>query len=254
MNLFYRTLGEGKPLIILHGLFGASDNWLTHGKRFAENRKVFLLDQRNHGASPHSSEFTYEGMVDDLLKFIQQHDIIRPDVLGHSMGGKVAMRLATHYPDQIDRLVVVDIGPKSYPVHHDVILEGLKTIPIDTLQSRQVADGILAKFVDNASTRQFLLKNLKRTDAGFAWKINLDIIHDQIENVGEGLADDEAFSHPALFIRGSLSDYILDSDIPDLNSHFPNNKLVTIKGAGHWVHAEKPLELAEAVENFLGNE
>lgn len=251
MNLFYRTTGEGSPLIILHGLFGSSDNWLTLGKKFGEFRTVYLVDQRNHGASAHDDEFTYDQMVEDLVIFLKQHDIIKPDILGHSMGGKVAMLFATKYPDLINKLIVVDIAPKFYPVHHNVILEGLKAIPVETLEKRSEADDILAKYVEYPGVRQFLLKNLKRTDTGFEWKMNLDVIYEHIANVGNGLEDDETFNHPTLFIRGSLSDYILDEDIPDLNAHFPNNELITIEGASHWVHVEKPDPLTDAVEKFL---
>ena len=251
MNLYYRTVGEGHPLIILHGLFGSSDNWLTHAKELGKNHKVYLLDQRNHGASPHDDEFTYDKMVEDLLFFIKQHDLIRPDIMGHSMGGKVAMLFATKYPDQINKLLVVDIAPKFYPVHHNVILEGLKEIPVEKITSRQEADDILAKFVSFPSVRQFLLKNLKRVDDGYAWKMNLDVIYDHIANVGNGLEEDQTFDHETLFIRGSESDYIEDSDIPDLDAHFPNNDLVTIHGASHWVHVEEPEQFLTAVEVFL---
>ena len=174
MNLFFRTVGDGPPLIILHGLFGSSDNWLTHAKELGKNHKIYLIDQRNHGASPHADEFTYEMMVQDLLLFIKQHDIIRPDIIGHSMGGKVAMLFAAKYPDQINKLVVVDIAPKFYPVHHNVILEGLKAIPIKEINSRQVADDMLAEYVEIPAVRQFLLKNLKRNGSSFDWKMNLE--------------------------------------------------------------------------------
>ncbi len=251
MSLFFRTVGEGRPLIILHGLFGSSDNWMTIAKQFSSYRKVYLLDQRNHGESPHSDEFTYDAMVEDLLIFLKQNDIIRPDILGHSMGGKVAMLFATKYPDQINKLIVIDIAPKFYPVHHNVILEGLKAIPVDSLKSRGEADKVLSQYVEIPGVRQFLLKNLKRTDSGFAWKMNLDAIYDHIANVGNGLEDDETFSHDTLFIRGSLSDYILDEDIPDLEAHFPKHELETVNGASHWVHVEAPEELTNIVLTFL---
>lgn len=251
MSLFFRSIGEGRPLIILHGLFGSSDNWMTIAKHLSGNRKIYLLDQRNHGESPHSGEFTYNAMVEDLLIFLKQNDIIRPDILGHSMGGKVAMLFATKYPDQINKLIVVDIAPKFYPVHHNVILEGLKAIPVDSLESRGEADKVLSKYVEIPGVRQFLLKNLKRTDDGYAWKMNLDAIYDHIANVGNGLEEEETFSHDTLFIRGALSDYIQDEDIPDLEAHFPKYKLITIEGASHWVHVEAPEELTKSVLDFL---
>lgn len=251
MNLFYRTEGEGRPLIILHGLFGSADNWLTLAKRFGKHRKVFLLDQRNHGQSPHDPDFTYDTMVNDIRLFLMAHDIIKPDILGHSMGGKVAMFFAVKYPDLINKLMVIDIGPKFYPIHHDVILEGLKAIDIENLSKRQEADDELAEYVENPGVRQFLLKNLKRTSSGYEWKMNLDVIYTNIANVGKGLDAEDRFNHETLFVRGSLSHYILDEDIDEIEKQFPNSELVTIYGASHWVHAEKPEELSDAIENFL---
>ncbi len=251
MNLFYRQQGQGPPLIVLHGLFGSADNWATMAKKMGAYRTVYLLDQRNHGASPHSHDFSYAAMVEDLNFFLKQHNIVKPDILGHSMGGKVAMFFAVKYPDLLNKLVVIDIGPKHYPVHHDVILEGLKALDIAHITSRQQADKELADYVENAGIRQFLLKNLKRTDSGFAWKMNLTVIYNQIANVGEGLKEDDSFNHPTLFVRGALSHYISDEDIPGIRRHFPNFNLVTIEGASHWVHAEKPAALAATLEDFL---
>lgn len=252
MNLFYRTEGAGPPLIILHGLFGSADNWATIAKKLSARRKIYLVDQRNHGKSPHSNEFNYAAMVDDLYFFIKQHDILRPDILGHSMGGKVAMFFAIKYPDKINRLIVVDIGPKQYPIHHDVILEGLKDIDVGRLQSRKEADVQLANYVEYESTRQFLLKNLKRTANGFEWKMNLAVIYKQVANVGEGLSVDDSFTHDTIFIRGSKSSYILDEDLAGIRQHFPNSSLETISDANHWVHAEQPIALVNTIENFLG--
>jgi esterase len=251
MSLFYRTEGEGRPLIILHGLFGSADNWLTLARRFGKYRKVFLLDQRNHGQSPHNSEFTYEAMVNDIRVFLMAHDIIKPDILGHSMGGKVAMFFAVKYPDLINKLMVIDIGPKFYPIHHDVILEGLKAINIEKITKRQEADEELAEYVEYPGVRQFLLKNLKRTPSGYEWKMNLDVIYDNIANVGNGLDSEDRFNHETLFVRGSLSHYILDDDLDGIKKHFPHCELVTIHDASHWVHAEKPEELSTEIEKFL---
>ena len=251
MNLFYRTEGEGRPLIILHGLFGSSDNWVTLAKRFGRQRKVFLLDQRNHGASPHDEDFNYKVMVNDLRIFFMQHDIIKPDILGHSMGGKVAMFFAVKYPDLINKLMVIDIGPKQYPIHHDVILEGLKAIDIKSISSRQEADDELAEYVEYDWVRQFLLKNLKRNGTGYSWKMNLDVIYDQIANMGEGLKPDDQFNHQTLFVKGSLSHYILDVDLVYIKKHFPQSKLRTIEGASHWLHVEKPDALSSIIDDFL---
>ena len=251
MNLYYRTIGSGPPLIILHGIFGSSDNWGTLGRQFGEFRQVYLVDQRNHGRSPHDPQFNYQVMVEDLREFIVQHDLLKPDIMGHSMGGKTAMFFATKYPDMINKLVVVDIAPRAYPVHHDFILRGLSALPLDKLQSRQQADAELARYIDNPAIRQFLLKNLQRTDQGFRWKINLPVIQENIAHVGQGLDREDVFTHPTLFIRGGLSPYIQEEDYADIAAHFPNSKVVTIAGATHWVHADKPAELYKAVKDFL---
>jgi esterase len=255
MNLFYKTEGQGQPLIILHGLFGSADNWLTLAKRFGKYRKVYLLDQRNHGSSPHDADFSYAAMVNDLKQFLMIHDIFKPDILGHSMGGKVAMGFAVKYPDLVNKLMVIDIAPKTYPIRHDVILEGLKAIDIARVTKRQEADDELAEYVEDIGIRQFLLKNLKRsTTGGYEWKMNLEVIYDNIANVGEGLGAEDQFSHETLFVRGSLSSYILDEDLVEIKKYFPKSNLITIQGASHWVHAEKPAELSTVIEDFLLSE
>ena len=251
MKLIYRELGAGPPMILLHGLFGSSDNWLTMAKELSQFRHIYLLDQRNHGQSPHSTEFTYEAMADDLYEFVKDHHLERPDVLGHSMGGKTAMTFAAKYPEHIGKLIVVDIAPKYYPVHHQQILAGLFNIKLDELKSRGAADEALSQFVSTLTTRQFLLKNLKRSPDGFEWKINLQVIADQIENVGEPLSGSSRIETPTCFIRVSESDYILDADFPDIEKQFSNVTIETISDAGHWIHAEQPAALCRTIESFL---
>jgi len=254
MQLNYKTLGEGKPLIILHGLFGSLDNWLTIAKELTENHnyKVYLVDQRNHGHSPHSDEFNYGAMAEDLNEFIEEHGIENPSILGHSMGGKTAMKFALNHADKWDKLIVVDISPKAYPVHHDVILEGLNAIDVHNLKSRGEADKQLAEHISDFGTRQFLLKNLsRRKEGGFEWKINLPVIEKNIEIIGEGMEEQLAIEKDVLFIRGEKSDYIKDEDNILIVQHFPNSKIETIKGAGHWVHAEQPEALLNTVTDFL---
>ncbi len=251
MKLNYKEIGEGKPLIVLHGLFGSSDNWISIGRSLAETRQVFLVDQRNHGDSPHSNVFTYEAMAADLKEFVIDHSIEKFDLIGHSLGGKTAMLFATQHPELVDKLIVVDIAPKQYPVHHDTIIQGLKSINLSLLKSRADADKALAKFVPLIGIRQFLLKNLKRTPEGFGWKINLDIIEKDIAEVGKPLLENAVFDNPTLFIRGGMSNYILEDDMELIQAHFPASQLVTIKGASHWVHAEKPQELLEEVNRFF---
>lgn len=251
MNLFYREVGEGSPVVILHGLFGSSDNWLSISKILGEEHKVYTIDQRNHGQSPHDDQFDYQTMAEDLKDFLLQHDINNPIVIGHSMGGKVAMQFAVDNPDMLERLIVVDISPKSYPVHHDEILEGLCSLRLPDLKSRGEADQHLSKYVSAIGTRQFLLKNIGRNSDGFFWKINLSVIKDNIETVGEGLPIGSLSDKPTLFINGRNSNYIKEEDATLIFRHFPNATLQTIENAGHWVHAEQPAEFLKIVQEFI---
>ena len=252
MKLYHRELGEGKPLIILHGLFGSSDNWMSIAKELEGHFKMYLVDQRNHGQSPHSDEFSYAAMAEDLNEFIEEHGIENPSILGHSMGGKTAMNFAINHTDKWDKLIVVDIAPRAYPVRHDTILEGLKSIDVENLKSRGEADKQLAEYVKDLGTRQFLLKNLARkSDGGFEWKINLSAIDKNIEAMGEGVEQRLAIEKDVLFIRGENSDYIQDKDNILIVQLFPNSEVKTVKGAGHWVHAEQPQVLLEMITDFL---
>jgi esterase len=253
MQLFYKELGEGeKSVVILHGLFGSSDNWQNIGKALGERYKVYLVDLPNHGRSPHTASFTYETMRKAVYDFIEKHHIKQPVLVGHSMGGKVAMHVALEYPHLLSKLVVVDICPKYYPVHHGRILEGLTSIDLGTITSRQEADEQLARYERSYTVRAFLLKNLYRTDEGrFAWRLNLPVINDQIENVGEAIRTDNIFERPVLFINGAKSDYINKEDTALIHRFFPGAVVETITDAGHWVHAEKPDEFLAIVNNFM---
>ena len=256
MELYYRTLGENasnqSPVIILHGIFGTSDNWQTFGKRLSEDRPVYLLDLRNHGNSPHSETFDYPSMADDLHQFIQQHELAEPVILGHSMGGKVAMFYATQHPTGFSKLIVVDIAPRAYPVHHQAVLQALGAVAINEITGRDEAEAQMKPHVAERGVRQFLMKNLKRTDQdSFEWKLNLPVIRDNIENVGVAVNDRTSVEKPVLFIRGNQSDYIQDEDEPLIEKVFPQAQVKTIEGAGHWVHAEQPDALYEVVTDFL---
>lgn len=252
MKLNFRTLGEGDPLIIMHGVFGSSDNWQTLGKVFAENFKVYLVDLRNHGNSPHSDEFDYDVMVKDVVELMDDEGLKKAHILGHSMGGKVAMHLATQHADRVDKLIVVDIAPKYYPPHHQQIFEGFHSVDLDNLENRKDADEQMAKVISNFGVRQFILKNLDRKkDGSFGWKLNIDAIERAIEKVGEGIEGDVSFDGTTLFIAGSKSDYITEEDHELIREHFPKALIASVKDAGHWVHAEKPKELGEMVMEFL---
>lgn len=251
MKLFYRQSGQGTPLIILHGLFGSSDNWYSLAKIFAEHFTVFLLDQRNHGQSPHSPDFDYKLLAEDLEEFIREHSIQQPVILGHSMGGKAAMNFAVVHPNQLSKLIVVDIVPKTYPVHHDAILDGLKVVPLNGLSSRNEADKILSSYVPEAAVRQFLLKNLSRkSEGGFEWKINLEAIDKNIEAMGAGMVFSGTYDGPSLFVRGERSNYYDDNDEVLIKSIFTHAEFASLN-TGHWVQAENPLEFSKLVLNYL---
>lgn len=262
MKLFYRKLGQGQPIIILHGLFGSSDNWQTLGKQFAgyksdvfpDGLEIFLVDQRNHGLSPHDPVWNYEVMSDDLLELINSNHLEKPIVIGHSMGGKTAMRFAQEHPHVLSKLIVVDIGPKYYPVHHDLILNALCALELEKLKSRNDAETELSKHIHDFPTRQFLLKNLywkEDPEKKLAWRFNLEVISKNIEAVGEALSPGVISDLPALFMRGEKSHYLLDDDMSLIATLFPNASFETIANAGHWIHAEQPKAFFEAVINFV---
>ena len=255
MKLHYRKIGvKGEPLFILHGLFGSSDNWQTLAKEFSENYTVYLVDQRNHGRSPHTIEFNYDLMVEDFAELVNDLDLESINLIGHSMGGKTAIGFAAEYPELIKKLIVVDISHKQYPMHHDQIIEGLKSIDLTIIKTRGAADKQLSQYIENSSVRQFLLKNLYWESKGqLGWRINVPVLSNRIEEIIEEIYFNE-IETPTLFIRGGVSDYIVESDFEELNHKFPNHKMVTAKNAGHWVHAEAPELFYNSVIEFLTNQ
>jgi pimeloyl-ACP methyl ester carboxylesterase len=250
MKLYHKQIGQGKPLVILHGLFGFSDNWQTHAKKLSEYFEVTLVDLRNHGHSPWSDEFSYALMVQDLHDLFQDIQIQKPIILGHSMGGKLAMHFDQTYPDFIEKLIVVDMGVKAYPPHHAHILAAIHAIDLSKLSARNEAEAILKSFVDSEGIRQFLLKNLYWEDKGkLAWRVNFPVLEASMPEILRELPEKESFT-TALFIRGLLSNYILDEDIPTLEAIYPDLQLVSIPNAGHWVHAEAPEAFLDVVLSF----
>ena len=251
MKLFSRIMGEGQPLLIVHGLFGMSDNWQSLGKKFADFYEVHLIDQRNHGRSPHSTVFNYDVLADDLVKYIKEHKLNNVLLMGHSLGGKTAMELAVKHPDLVQKLIVVDISPKAYPVHHDKIIEGLQNLDFSVLKSRGEADRKLTEYIDDAGVRQFLLKSLYWVEKGqLAFRFNLEAIAEHITEVGKVLADKMEYKGPCLFVDGASSGYIVDEDEDLILEHFPEAEIVTIVDAGHWVHAEQPNSFFDEVLRF----
>jgi len=254
MKLNYKKLGEGPALVVLHGLFGSADNWLSIARELEGDYTLYLVDQRNHGDSPHHEEWNYKVMADDLLELLDTEELSSAHFMGHSMGGKTVMNFALMHPDKVDKLIVADIAPRAYPVHHQEILEGLNAIDLENISSRKEADDKLAEYVPIPPVRQFLLKNLTRKGQQFTWKINLGVITDKIENVGDELDFDQSFDKPTLFMGGAKSDYIQDKDRADIEKFFPNSHIIFIKDAGHWLHAEQPAAVVETVKAFLGKD
>jgi esterase len=253
MRLAYREFGQGQPLIILHGLFGQSDNWNTLAKRFGENGfHAFTIDQRNHGLSPHSDTWTYEAMADDLEEFINEHKLKNPVLLGHSMGGKTVMFFELKYPGIADKIIVADISPRAYGSHHDDVLIGLNSVDFSKIKTRKEADAALSHYIADAGTKQFLLKNIYWKDSEnnvMDWRFDLKTITREYANIGVEVPEGSS-NVKALFMRGEKSSYIEEKDIPGIEKRFPNYTLTTIKGAGHWIHAEKPDEFYKEVMKF----
>lgn len=253
MNLHSTILGEGQAFIFLHGFLGMSDNWKTLGTQFSEEGfEVHLIDQRNHGRSFHSDEFNYEVMVEDLKRYCDQHQLSDIVLLGHSMGGKTAMLFAVEYAEVVSKLIIADISPRYYPTHHDDILKGLSALDFTTLKSRGAADDAMKRYVPDVGTRQFLLKNLYWKEKGkLALRINLEVLKEQVNEVGEPLPMHAKFEKDTLFLRGDRSEYISPQDESLIHSHFPKAKINTISNAGHWLHAENPTDFYAEVQDFL---
>ena len=267
MKLYYRKTGEGKPLIILHGLFGMSDNWMTLAKQFAEHGfACYTVDQRNHGRSPHNDEFNYKVMAEDISQLMEDEHITSACFIGHSMGGKTAMFFAAAYPEKVEHLIVADMAPKYYPANFDRELLALKSIDLNNIGTRKEAEEQLRRSLHDEATLQFLLKNLywkegigdegrggkgHEPEKKLAWRFNLSSIEKNMDAVGESLPVDARFNKPVLFLRGEKSGYVTEDDIPDIKKHFPQAQMITIPFAGHWIHAENPKAFMEIVLKFL---
>ncbi len=253
MQLHSNIIGEGKPFIILHGFLGMGDNWKTLAKQFsALSFQVHLVDQRNHGRSFHDSEFNYDVLATDLKAYCSHHNLKDIILLGHSMGGKTAMLFAALYPEIVSKLIVADIAPRFYPVHHDAILEGLSSLDFEQITSRKEAEIQLSKYVQDVGTRQFLLKNIYRISSNaLGLRINLKALRTNVFEVGEALPTTLNFQKDTLFLRGDKSEYISTQDEPLIKHQFPSAIIKTISNAGHWLHAENPVEFYNRVCAFI---
>ena len=250
--LHSKILGEGKPLLILHGYFGMSDNWKTLGNQFAENYQVHLIDQRNHGRSFHDSEFSYEVLVEDLFNYIKHHQLENVYLIGHSMGGKTAMLFAVTYPTLIEKLIVVDISPKEYKPHHNAILAGLNSVDFSVQNSRKLIDEQLKNYIPEMGVRQFLMKNIYWREKGVLdYRFNLKSLTDNNPEVGKALENGKSYSKPTLFLKGEKSGYITENESLIINPYFSNHNIIEIAKAGHWLHAENPNQFYNEVCEFL---
>lgn len=254
MKLAYREYGQGQPLIILHGLFGQSDNWNTLAKNFAaQGFRVFAVDQRNHGLSPHSDEWNYDLMAADLMEFIHDHDLSHCVLLGHSMGAKTVMFFEALYPGVADKIILADMAARVYPPHHNSVFKALHAINFSAIQTRKEAEAIMNEYLHDFGTKQFLLKNIYWKDVSdntMAWRFNLKSITENYQNIMVAAPPFKS-NVPALVVRGERSDYVQSEDIEDFERRFETITFKTIAGAGHWIHAEKPIEFFDAVMAFI---
>ncbi|NMP16678.1 alpha/beta fold hydrolase [Thalassotalea sp. Y01] len=249
-SLHYRIIGQGEPIVLIHGLFGSLENLNMVAKPLSEQLQVISVDVRNHGKSFHSDTMTYDAMADDVIALLSKLNIDKAHFLGHSMGGKIAMKIALNQPQLVDKLIVADIAPVNYPPHHNEIINGLQDIDMSTVTSRKDADQQLQAAVADAGVRQFLLKNLAKGDNGFFWRVNLNTIKQKYDDIAIGFNEGQ-FLGAVLFIKGSNSNYILTEHRAQIGALFPNASAKIIQGAGHWLHAEKPVAFNKIVIDFI---
>jgi len=254
MQLHYKEIGSGHPLIILHGLFGMSDNFVSIASELGRNYRVFIVDQRNHGRSGHSQVFNYEAMSDDLMEFMHDHQLDSAHLLGHSMGGKTAMQFAFDQPEKVDKLIVADISPavRNSSDQHKGLINIMQNLDLSSFEKRVEVAQALEDKIPNFRLRQFLLKNIYWKDkASLGWRINLEVLNDRLHEVFREIKPGTTYHKPTLFMRGELSDYIQEKDMELIRSMFSNAEFVTIKGGTHWLHADNPDDFVLAVRNFL---
>jgi len=255
-QLNYRQLGEGKHIVLIHGLFGNLENLNMVAKYLSQHYCVTSIDVRNHGNSFHQKDMDYQVLAQDVINLLDELAIAHCDVLGHSMGGKIAMKIALSFPERVNKLIVADIAPVKYPAHHLTIIEGLQAIDLTQVHKRKDADIQLAKYVTETGIRQFLLRNLALNEQGeFQFKCNLHYIEQGYQQIMQSITGqtEQQFTGETLFIKGANSDYILPEHQSAISLLFPKAKAKVIQGAGHWLHAEKPVAFNKIVDNFLSN-
>jgi pimeloyl-ACP methyl ester carboxylesterase len=252
MQLNFKVSGQGFPLVILHGLMGSLDNWQTMARHLSDTYRVYTVDLRDHGRSPHTDAISYPLMAGDLLEFFDQQNINQAHVLGHSMGGKVAMEFTLRHSSRVKKQIIADIAPKVYGRYHDDVFETLFAVDLSSITSRGKADEVMKQYMPDTSMRQFLLKSLHRTTEGkYEWKMNVQMLYDNYSNITANISDSFTAGNETLVIRGGRSKYVSDDDLQLFRRYFPDTSMITIENSGHWIHAEAPSEFLEAVRNFL---
>jgi esterase len=254
LELAYDGFGAaGPPVVILHGLLGSARNWTSIAKELGTTHRVFALDLRNHGRSPWADTMSFDEMAGDVAAFIGGHDLSPAGVIGHSLGGKVAMRLALMRADLVERLVVVDVAPVAYSHSFAPFVAAMRAVDLAAVQRRADADLQLERAIGDAAIRNFLLQNLVKTDAGFAWRVNLEALAANMPELPGFPRAAEGVAYPGrtLFLAGGRSPYVAAEHRPLIARLFPRAEHAVIEGAGHWVHAERPAEFLEQVRRFL---
>lgn len=260
MKLYYRDFNQGEPTIILHGLYGSSDNWLSIAKKLDIKQRIIIPDLRNHGQSPHSPIHNYHAMAMDIKELISSLDLKVVNIIGHSMGGKVAMEFACLFPENTKSLTVIDIAPKNYNsvefAHHQKdhksIISQMLSYDFSNKKSRTEINADFSSSIKDIATRQFILKNIRRNKGKFEWKLNIESIDNNIHNILKNSIDEEKlFNKKCLFIKGEKSDYISNNDMSNIRNNFPQAELISIPNAGHWIHTDNPETLIETLNNFL---
>lgn len=251
--IYSKVEGSGKPFLIIHGFLGMSDNWKTLSAQFAaEGFQMHLLDMRNHGRSFHSDEFNYDVMVQDVFEYVTENNLNEFILLGHSMGGKVAMNFACKYPEKIDKLIIADISPRQYAPHHQDVMQALNAVDFSKVNSRKDIEDMMSVYIDDFGTLQFLMKNVYRVTAtSFGFRFNLDVFNKNEDVIGEALSKDKKFIGKTLFLKGERSKYIQESDLADIVYHFPNSIVKVVSNSGHWLHADNPNDFFDEVNLFI---
>ena len=252
MLLNYKQYGEGPDVVIIHGLFGSLENLNVIAKPLSEHFRVTNVDLRNHGASPHSNEMNYPAMAADIVELINALNINNAHLIGHSMGGKVAMEVALMHSQKVNKLVVLDIAPVSYPARHTQIINALKKVATSQVTDRKQADAIMSEYINELGVKQFLLKSLAKNDDGqYKWRFNLDVLDEKYSTITANVNENNSCLCDTLFIKGNDSDYILPEYRDEITKRFKNTRAKIIHGAGHWLHAQKPAAVNKAINDFL---